>query len=236
MTSARALVICHSVHEGAGRVGRRLRERGYEIDPFVVVSDPAAPISHVPFPDHAGYDLIATMGAPWSVYDTASIGTWIDRELALLRDAQAAGVPILGVCFGAQALAAALGGTVSRAPRPEIGWHFVESHAAWIGPGPWFQWHSDRFTLPQGATELARSALAPQAFRCGRSLGVQFHPEVDSAIVSDWLDGRHRGEDEFAAAAADPVAIAASASVMAESSLPAADRLVDGFLDFVAAG
>ena len=234
MTAPRALVICHSVHEGAGRVGQRLRERGYEVDPFVVVSDPATPVSHTPFPDFADYDLIATMGAPWSVYDTDSIGTWIDRELTLLRHAHAHGVPILGVCFGAQALAAALGGTVSRAPRPEIGWHYVETETSWISPGPWFQWHSDRFTVPDGATELARSALAPQAFRHGRSLGVQFHPEVDGDIVSDWLDGRHRTDDEFAAAGADPDAISASAPAMAESSLPAADQLVDGFLDFVA--
>ncbi|MEO5842107.1 MAG: type 1 glutamine amidotransferase [Acidimicrobiales bacterium] len=236
MIAARALVMCHSVHEGAGRVGQRLHERGYEVDPFIVVSDPATPVSHVPFPEHGGYDLIATMGAPWSVYDTDAIGTWIDRELALLRDAHAAGVPILGVCFGAQALATALGGTVARAPRPEIGWHYIETDAPWISPGPWFQWHSDRFTVPVGATELARSAVAPQAFRHGRSLGVQFHPEVDREIVSDWLDGRHRSDDEFAAADADPVEISVRAAVMVESSLPAADVLVDGFLDFIASG
>jgi GMP synthase-like glutamine amidotransferase len=234
MTVPRALVICHSVHEGAGRVGQRLRERRFELDPFIVVSDPATPASHEPFPDFADYDLIATMGAPWSVYDSDSIGTWIERELTLLRDAHAQGVPILGVCFGAQALSAALGGTVSRAPRPEIGWHFVETEASWISPGPWFQWHSDRFTVPEGATELARSTVAPQAFRHGRSLGVQFHPEVDGAIVGDWLEGRHRSEDEFAAAGADPAEIAANAPAMVKSSLPAADRLVDGFLDLVA--
>lgn len=236
MNAPRALVICHSVHEGAGRVGQRLSERGYEIEPFVVVSDPTTPVSHVPFPGYDGYDLIATMGAPWSVYDTDSIGTWIDRELDLLRGAHAAGVPILGVCFGAQALAAALGGTVSRAPQPEIGWYYVETETSWISAGPWFQWHSDRFTVPDGATELARSALAPQAFRHHRSLGVQFHPEVDGDIVSDWLDGRLRTDAEFAAAGADPVAISSSATAMVESSLPAADRLVDGFLDFVASG
>ncbi|MEO8698323.1 MAG: gamma-glutamyl-gamma-aminobutyrate hydrolase family protein [Acidimicrobiales bacterium] len=236
MTAQRALVICHSVHEGAGRVGQRLRERGYENDPFVVVSDPVKPVSYTHFPAHEGYDLIVTMGAPWSVYDNESIGTWIDRELTLLRDAQAAGIPILGVCFGAQALAAALGGTVSRAPRPEIGWHYVETDVAWIKSGPWFQWHSDRFTLPKGATELARSTVAPQAFRHGRSLGVQFHPEVDCDIVHDWLDGRHRSDDEFAAAGADPALISARAAAIVEASLPAADLLVDGFLDFVASG
>ena len=236
MTAQRALMICHSAHEGAGRVGQRLRERGFTVETFIVVADPATPVSHKPFPAIEGFDLVASMGAPWSVYDTTTIGSWIGRELQLLRAAHERAVPVLGVCFGAQALAAALGGTVSRAPRPEIGWHHVETDESWISTGPWFQWHGDRFTLPAGATELARSPLAPQAFRSERSFGVQFHPEVDGAIVHDWLDGRHRTDDEFLHAGADPVAIAAAAPAMVELSLPAADRLVDGFLDVVARG
>jgi GMP synthase-like glutamine amidotransferase len=234
MSARRALLICHSSSEGAGRVGERLRDRGYELDQFIVVGDPLNPESHTPFPDTSRHDLVAAFGAPWSVYDTATIGTWITRELQLLRDAHERGVPVLGICFGAQALAAALGGTVTRAPRGEVGWYDIETDAPWIAAGPWFQWHHDRFTLPAGATELARSAHAPQAFRCGRSFGVQFHPEVDLATVRDWLDGRHRDESEFADADADPAAIAAAAPAMVARSLPAADRLVDGFLDLVA--
>lgn len=234
MTTRRALVICHSAGEGAGRVGERLRQRGYEYEPLVVVSDPSRPVAHAPFPDPTHYDLVAAFGAPWSVYDTTTIGSWIMRELQLLRRAHDHGVPVLGVCFGAQALAAALGGVVTRAPLPEIGWHCIDSDEAWIDTGPWFQWHHDRFTLPEGATELARSPLAPQAFRCARSFGVQFHPEVDLAVVREWLDGRHRDEDEFAAAGADPALIAAAAESMVERSLPSADRLVDGFLDLIA--
>jgi GMP synthase-like glutamine amidotransferase len=234
MNAPRALVICHSAGERSGRVGERLRERGYEIDQFIVVDDPLKPESQTPFPDASRHDLLAVFGAPWSVYDTATIGSWITRELQLLRESHERGVPVLGVCFGAQALAAALGGTVTRAPQSELGWHDIDSDAPWIAAGPWFQWHHDRFTLPPGATELARSAHASQAFHCGRSFGVQFHPEVDLDTVRDWLDGRDREESEFADAGADPVAIAAAAPAMLERSLPAADRLIDGFLDLIA--
>jgi GMP synthase-like glutamine amidotransferase len=234
MSAPRALVICHSAHEGSGRVGERLRERGYELDLFTVVDDPLVPVSHAPFPDATRHDLISVFGAPWSVYDNETIGSWITRELELLRTAHERGVPVLGICFGAQALAAALGGTVARAPRSEVGWHEIDSDVPWIAAGPWFQWHHDRFTLPAGATELARSAVAPQAFSCRRSLGVQFHPEVDLAIVRDWLEGRRREESEFAAAGVDPQVIAAAAPTMVERTRSATDRLVDGFLDLVA--
>ena len=65
-------------------------------------------------------------------------------------------------------------------------------------------------------------------------VGIAASNRVDDAIVGDWLDGRHRGEDEFHNAGADPAMIAARAAAMVALSLPAADRLVDGFLEFVA--
>ena len=115
-------------------------------------------------------------------------------------------------------------------PRPEIGWYTIESDVEWIAEGPWFQWHGDRFTIPAGATELARSPIGPQAFRAGRSVGVQFHPEVDVTIVADWLDGRSAGEADFAAAAADPAAIIDAAAAMAEAAAPNLHRLIDEVL------
>ena len=106
------------------------------------------------------------------------------------------------------------------------------SRVTWSGSrqGPWFQWHGDRFTIPAGATELARSPIGPQAFRAGRSVGVQFHPEVDVTIVADWLDGRSAGEADFAAAAADPAAIIDAAAAMAEAAAPNLHRLIDEVL------
>jgi GMP synthase-like glutamine amidotransferase len=102
---------------------------------------------------------------------------------------------VLGVCFGGQLLARALGGSVGRSPAPEIGWCEVDSDDATMVPGgPWFQWHFDRLTPPPGATELARNGSATQAFVQGRALGLQFHPEVDVALVEQWIAEDHGGD------------------------------------------
>jgi GMP synthase-like glutamine amidotransferase len=104
-----------------------------------------------------------------------------------MEDALARDIPVLGICFGGQHLARVLGGTVARASRPEVGWLGVESlDPATVAPGRYLQWHRDAFTVPPGARLLARSPVSAQAFRHGRHLGVQFHPEVTPAIALDW--------------------------------------------------
>jgi GMP synthase-like glutamine amidotransferase len=76
---------------------------------------------------------------------------------------------------------------IEKAPQPELGWHTVDSLAPdVVPPGPWLQWHYDRFTVPPGAELLATSAAGPQAFIHGRHLGVQFHPESTIEIVRSW--------------------------------------------------
>ena len=89
------------------------------------------------------------LGASWSAYD-ASLHSWLLPELQLLRDAHEAQVPVLGVCFGGQLLAAAHGGSVARSAHPEIGWYDVESDDDLVPAGRWFQWHYDRWQLPGG--------------------------------------------------------------------------------------
>ncbi len=109
----------------------------------------------------------------------ASHANWKLLETCLQRD-----VPVLGLCFGGQALATVLGGAVRRLEKPERGWHRIDTDApGLVGEGPWLQWHYDAFTLPSGAEELARSAACPQAFTSGRNLGTQFHPEATAAIM-----------------------------------------------------
>jgi GMP synthase-like glutamine amidotransferase len=178
-------------------LGEAFTECGFDVDTFEVV--PAEridnPAGEVTFPDPARYDVIVPLGARWPVYDDALRRTWVGSEMQLVRDAAEAGVALLGVCFGGQLLAQAFGGSVTRSATPEIGWYDVDSdNPALVPGGPWFQWHFDRWTLPPGATEIARTPAASQAFTLGRALAVQFHPEIDRALLELWLDEDRDGE------------------------------------------
>ncbi|BBY76702.1 glutamine amidotransferase [Mycolicibacterium parafortuitum] len=182
----------HSATEAL--LGDAFAENGFDIDTFVVVPAEKAhdPAGDVTFPDPLGYDVIVPLGATWAVYNPALLETWVSTEMQMMRDAADAGIALLGVCFGGQLLAQAFGGTVERAPRQEVGWYDVTSDRPDVVPaGPWFQWHFDRWTLPPGATEIARTANASQAFTLGRTLALQFHPEVDADLLKVWLADDH---------------------------------------------
>jgi GMP synthase-like glutamine amidotransferase len=172
----RLLVVEQQADAPAGLVGEWAVERGARVD---VVRAPELE----DWPDPRSADAIVALGSDRSVH--ASTDPWIAEQLVFLRAAHAADVPVLGICFGGQALAAALGGTVSAAPRTEIGWIVVAGDDGY--GGSWFTWHEDAFTVPPGAVELARAASGPQAFALGRSVGLQYHPEVTEAIVDGWL-------------------------------------------------
>lgn len=227
----RALVLRHDHVTEPGLVGARLREHGYDLSLITVVPEHRhhAPNVMFDFPDADGWDLIVSLGAPWSVYDETAVGSWIGGELALLREAHHLGVPVLGVCFGAQALTTALGGSVQASPRPEIGWVEVDTDdPSLVGPGPWFQWHYDRCVLPPGAREVARNAVCSQAFRAGRSLGVQFHPEITTAMVRGWIGAG--GAEQCVRHGVAPGELLAASRAMESAARRNARRLVDGFL------
>jgi GMP synthase-like glutamine amidotransferase len=232
----RALVISHDPSEEPGLVGRRLEAHGYELDVFVVCATPDDPVSLRPFPALAGVDLVLAMGSPWSVYDHDRIGSWITRELALVREVHELGIPFLGVCFGGQVLAAALGGSVEPAPRPELGWVRVQTDAPeLVASGPWFQSHGDRFVPPPGSGTLATSDGGVQAFSIGRSPGVQFHPEVDRRLLESWLAeelaGREPTDPIFGQVGTDPRSLVVEAAAHADVAADNTRTLVDGFLD-----
>ncbi|TVZ84878.1 type 1 glutamine amidotransferase [Streptomyces sp. BK340] len=193
----RALIIKHDHLSTPGYVGERLAERGYELRELIVVpedrfTDPGVTCA---FPVAEDFDLVVALGAPWSVDHSDLIGPWVEPELRFLRSAHAAGVPILGICFGGQALATALGGGVERSPRFELGWTEIHSEVpGLVQEGPWFQFHGDRWVLPPGSREIARNAVASQAFVHGRSMGVQFHPELTPETLAAWL--AHGGDTQ----------------------------------------
>jgi len=175
----RVLVIRHDNADSAGFISAAFEARGAALAGCLFPGDG-------PLPALDGVDHVVVLGAVSSVNDP---DPWIAEELAWLRAAQAAGVPVLGICFGAQALCAALGGRVEAMVRQEIGWTLVDSVDHDVIPaGPWLEFHGDRCLPPAAATVLARNDAGVQAFRLGRHLAVQFHPEVDGPQLKRWLD------------------------------------------------
>jgi GMP synthase-like glutamine amidotransferase len=136
--------------------------------------------------DPTRYDVIVSLGSEFAAFDDSQ--PFVPREARLLRRAVDADVPVLGLCFGGQMLARVLGGDVTRSEESEIGWLPVRTSDPELVPeGPWFQWHFDTFTVPPGATKVAESHVGAQAFVSGRSLGLQFHPEVTTEIMESWV-------------------------------------------------
>jgi GMP synthase-like glutamine amidotransferase len=217
-------------------LGDAFTDAGFDVDTFTVVPKQRAadPVLEVAFPDPTGYDVIVPLGARWPVYDEALRRTWVGTEMTMLREAAAAGVALLGVCFGGQIIAQAFGGTVGRAPTPEIGWYDITTDRPdLVSTGPWFQWHFDRWTVPPGAVEIARTANSSQAFLLDRSLALQFHPELDHALLIEWLADDRDGE--ALGFGLDHNELLSRTKQFEEGAATRLRGLVDAFLSYVAA-
>jgi GMP synthase (glutamine-hydrolysing) len=200
------------LHPGGGHSGL-LRERavsaGHELLEWRAADGTERP---------ADADAIAVFGGGMNRADADRL-PWLEDEIELLHAALEDGTPVLGICLGSQLLAAAAGAEVRRAERPEIGWFEVERTEAGaadplLGALPErftaYQWHSWAFALPDGAVELARSPVCPQAYVLGSAWGVQFHPEVTEDILDAWI----------ADVASDPDAVAQDYAATARFDLP----------------
>lgn len=184
----RLLVLQHIACEPPGAYEDELRARGGEL--VRVMVDRGEPI-----PALDGLDGIIAMGGPMGAYEDDRL-PWLAREKRLIAQAVAGGIPVWGVCLGAQLLAASLGAQVAPGPEPEVGVLPVyrTDHAAadpvfCVLPEsfPALQWHSDTFALPADAVLLARSdAYEHQAFVVGTAYGLQFHIEIGMDLASEW--------------------------------------------------
>jgi len=175
----------HIPFEGLGRIEPWLLAHGYQIRATRFYAGE-------PPPDLDSVELLIILGGPMSINDEAAY-PWLASEKQFIKNALEGGKPVLGVCLGAQLMAAALGARVYRAPEPEIGWLPIEScpspHVGtFLFPDKIeaFHWHGETFDLPAGARLLARSAACPhQAFQWGqRAIGLQFHLETTPELAT----------------------------------------------------
>jgi GMP synthase-like glutamine amidotransferase len=188
----RVLIIENFAGTPAGQVGRALAEAG-------VACDTRRAFAGEPLPETPdGFAGLVVLGGAQSALDDAD-HSYLPRLAALTRRFGEADRAVLGICLGAQLIARGYGARNILGRSVEFGWKDVRPTAsgkadrliAALGDGgPLFHWHSDTFTLPDGAVHLAESTMtAHQAFRLGRAVyGLQFHSEADRALVARWTD------------------------------------------------
>lgn len=210
-----------------GFVGDRLIEHGADL----------VYLDRDDLPDHADLDradLVLLLGSARSAWadDQRSV---VAAESALVSAALEAGTPALGICYGGQLLAHALGGSVQRAEIAEFGWHKVESaDPVLCPPGPWAQFHGDSLRPAPTSRVLGTSVAGCQAYvddtRPARVIGWQFHPEVGGARFAEWVDEL----EEFCRVwGADPEALRREAQRQGDHGRAPAYELTDAALAYL---
>jgi GMP synthase (glutamine-hydrolysing) len=190
-TMREVIAVRHVAFEDLGAFENVLTERGFRVSYLDAVRDNL--IQRVRESDPS---LLVLLGGPVGAYEDESY-PFLAAEKTLVRDRVARRRPLLGICLGAQVIAAALGAKVYPAQSKEIGWGPVQLSEVGAGSplaeltGPVLHWHGDTFDLPEGAVHLAStSECRNQAFAFGsHTLGLQFHPEVSGDAQESWLVG-----------------------------------------------
>ena len=176
----RLLVIEHGAYAPAGLLGDWAADRALTVYTIALHAGQPLPAGI------SGYSAVVSLGSSRAAYDDTV--PWLAAELAFLDRLLAAGVPVLGICFGAQTLARVLGARLYRLSAPEIGWVRTPGGCSAMPEGPWLSWHYDAFDLPPGAAELAANEVSVQGFSYGPHTGVQFHPEATQPIARSWVE------------------------------------------------
>ena len=191
MARPKILVFQHVPYEPLGTLDPLLKESGFRIRYVNFGRDPHQR------PSLERYEALIVLGGPMNAHQIDTYPN-LATEVDVIREAVDTGMSVLGICLGAQLLAKAVGGRVSRNAEREIGWHDVQLTetgmndpviSSFASTQEVFQWHEDGITLPADVPNLATSpASNVQAFRCGEhAYGFQFHLEVDASLVERWL-------------------------------------------------
>jgi len=183
----RVLSVTHGPSVPGGVFEEVVEALGHALERWIVPDGPA------PRPAR-DFDAVMAFGGSMHPDEDDRFG-WLESEEEFLKDVLAEGIPVVGVCLGAQMLARATGAWIGPAREEEIGWLEVELTPAGtddpvLGVLPprfeAFQWHRYTFSIPEGGLELARSDVCTQAFRVGRAWGLQFHAEVTLPMIRAW--------------------------------------------------
>lgn len=232
----KALVFQHVEHESPGRFGYLMSLNGFDIHTVNFGAGDPVPQSV------DGFSVLVVMGGPMGVYESEKY-PYLAGEIGFVGEAVRRGAAVIGICLGAQIMAAALGAKVVRGGLKEIGWHDIELTDEAAGDPVFsrfprkakvFQWHGDTFETPAGAVNLASSRDFPnQAFRYGsRAYALQFHLETDGEMVRDWL-GKEENRREIEAAAVSAERIERGVGLYGDDMRKLADSAFGAFLKLV---
>jgi GMP synthase (glutamine-hydrolysing) len=195
----RVLVIENAPSAPAGLFGQWLADQGHDL---TTIAPTALP------PDHTSHDLTVTLGSPAGAWEDKP---WIHAQRAWLAAAIADNHPTIGICFGAQLIAEALGGKAAPNTERHAGWIEITDAADPRFAGPWPRWHGDHIIAPEGAEILARSRGTIQAYQFASAVCLQFHPEADEAALAAWAA---KVPDWLAANNTTPAALAAQSAFL----------------------
>ena len=221
-------VLQHVPFEGIGSMERWLAKRDASVG-YTRFYESAE------LPDPSRCDLVIAMGGPISVNDESE-HPWLVQEKEFIRQVIRLGLPVIGICLGAQLIASALGAKVYSGRHTEIGWFPLEAAVTGedvfrLPPGvPVFHWHGEAFDLPSGAVHLAKSdACENQAFQIGRNVvGLQFHLETTPESAALILE--HCGDELVPG---DYVQTDANIRETSETACADINRVMDELLSYV---